>query len=239
MLSSCFSSAGRVRHQVAHLVQGRADGGHGRTLQVKVNLMSSRATRDDPLTIGEVAARSGARALGDPLLRVGGVDPRERTDSGRRAFRRHVLRRLAFISSAQRVGLTLKEIADALATLPPDRAPTKAQWARLSRGWRGRLDERITELERCATICRRASAAGACRCRRADCSTRTTRPPRTDRARATSSATIAKRSDVTRCRPRPPPRRAGRPSRSAPTGTARARRRRRRAPALRLRTDSA
>jgi MerR family redox-sensitive transcriptional activator SoxR len=59
-----------------------------------------------------------------------------------------VLRRLAFISSAQRVGLTLKEIADALATLPPDRAPTKAQWARLSRGWRGRLDERIAELER-------------------------------------------------------------------------------------------
>jgi len=63
-------------------------------------------------------------------------------------FRRHVLRRLAFISSAQRVGLSLNEIADGLAALPPDRAPTKAQWATLSRGWRRHLDARIAELER-------------------------------------------------------------------------------------------
>jgi MerR family redox-sensitive transcriptional activator SoxR len=111
-------------------------------------MSSLGATRDDLLSIGEVAARSGLAPSAIRFYEAEGLIRAERTDSGRRAFRRHVLRRLAFISSAQRVGLTLKEIADALATLPPDRAPTKAQWARLSRSWRGRLDERIAELER-------------------------------------------------------------------------------------------
>ncbi len=111
-------------------------------------MSSLGATRDDLLSIGEVAARSGLAPSAIRFYEAEGLIGAERTDSGRRAFRRHVLRRLAFISSAQRVGLTLKEIADALATLPPDRAPTKAQWARLSRSWRGRLDERIAELER-------------------------------------------------------------------------------------------
>jgi MerR family redox-sensitive transcriptional activator SoxR len=58
-----------------------------------------------------------------------------------------VLRRLAFIRAAQQVGLTLEEAAAALGGLPLDRAPTKAEWARLSRAWRGRLDDRIAELE--------------------------------------------------------------------------------------------
>jgi MerR family redox-sensitive transcriptional activator SoxR len=111
-------------------------------------MSSAGATRDDLLSIGVVAARSGLAPSAIRFYEAEGLILAERTDSGRRAFRRHVLRRLAFISSAQRVGLTLKEIADALATLPPDRAPTKAQWARLSRSWRGRLDERIAELER-------------------------------------------------------------------------------------------
>jgi MerR family redox-sensitive transcriptional activator SoxR len=111
-------------------------------------MSSPGATRDDLLPIGEVATRSGLAPSAIRFYEAEGLVRAERTDGGRRAFRRHVLRRLAFISSAQRVGLTLKEIADALDTLPPDRAPTKAQWARLSRGWRGRLDERIAELER-------------------------------------------------------------------------------------------
>jgi MerR family redox-sensitive transcriptional activator SoxR len=111
-------------------------------------MSSSGATRDDFLSIGDVAARSGLAPSAIRFYEAEGLIRAERTDSGRRAFRRHVLRRLAFISSAQRVGLSLKEIADALATLPPDRAPTKAQWAKLSGRWRGRLDERIAELER-------------------------------------------------------------------------------------------
>ena len=111
-------------------------------------MSSPGATRDDLLPIGDVAARSGLAPSAIRFYEAEGLIRAERTDSGRRAFPRHVLRRLAFISSAQRVGLSLKEIADALATLPPDRAPTKAQWATLSRGWRRQLDERIAELER-------------------------------------------------------------------------------------------
>jgi MerR family redox-sensitive transcriptional activator SoxR len=59
-----------------------------------------------------------------------------------------VLRRVAFIRSAQRVGLTLDEIADALATLPEGRTPTRSDWARLSRSWRPRLDAQIERLQR-------------------------------------------------------------------------------------------
>jgi MerR family redox-sensitive transcriptional activator SoxR len=59
-----------------------------------------------------------------------------------------VLRRLAFIRAAQRVGLSLEQIRDALAALPDGRVPTKADWARLSRTWRTELDARIDALQR-------------------------------------------------------------------------------------------
>jgi MerR family redox-sensitive transcriptional activator SoxR len=104
--------------------------------------------RDDLLTIGEVAERSGLTTSAIRFYEAEGLVSSTRTPGNQRAFARHTLRRLAFIRAAQRVGLTLDDVAGALATLPPDRAPTKAQWARLSRGWRGRLDERIAELER-------------------------------------------------------------------------------------------
>jgi MerR family transcriptional regulator, redox-sensitive transcriptional activator SoxR len=59
-----------------------------------------------------------------------------------------VLRRIAFIVFAQHVGLTLEEIGDELAKLPAGRVPTRRDWARLSTGWSGRIDERIAELQR-------------------------------------------------------------------------------------------
>jgi MerR family redox-sensitive transcriptional activator SoxR len=59
-----------------------------------------------------------------------------------------VLRRLAFIRAARNVGLSLDEVAAALATLPEGRTPTRSDWARLSRGWRTRLDGQIAALER-------------------------------------------------------------------------------------------
>jgi MerR family redox-sensitive transcriptional activator SoxR len=59
-----------------------------------------------------------------------------------------VLRRIAFIVFAQRIGLTLEEIGAELAKLPPDQAPTRRDWARLSATWTSRIDERIAELER-------------------------------------------------------------------------------------------
>ena len=66
---------------------------------------------------------------------------------GQRRFRRDVLRRIAFIRIAQRVGLSLDEIASALAGLPADRAPNRQDWQRLTRGWGRRIDERIAVLE--------------------------------------------------------------------------------------------
>ncbi len=71
-----------------------------------------------------------------------------RTTGNQRRFEQSTLRRIAFIRTAQRVGLSLDEVADALATLPENRTPTKADWARLSRAWRPRLDEQIERLER-------------------------------------------------------------------------------------------
>ena len=103
--------------------------------------------KDDLLTIGEVAARSGLASSAIRYYEAEGLIRAARTPGGQRVFPRHVLRRLAFIASAQRVGLSLQEIADALTDLPPDRAPAKAAWARLSRTWQRGLDERIEELE--------------------------------------------------------------------------------------------
>jgi MerR family redox-sensitive transcriptional activator SoxR len=71
----------------------------------------------------------------------------ERSTGGQRLYRRHVLRRLAVIRVAERIGLTLPEIDAALARPRADRAPTRAEWERLSRGWRKELDKRIATLE--------------------------------------------------------------------------------------------
>jgi MerR family redox-sensitive transcriptional activator SoxR len=77
-----------------------------------------------------------------------GLVTSRRTTGNQRRYERSMLRRLAFIRTAQRVGLSLEEIEGALATLPRSRTPTKADWTRLSRGWRPRLDARIAQLER-------------------------------------------------------------------------------------------
>jgi len=103
--------------------------------------------RDDLLSIGEVAERSGLATSAIRFYEAEGLVSSTRTGGNQRAFARHTLRRLAFIRAAQRVGLSLDDVAGALATLPPDRAPTKAQWAKLSRTWRRGLDERIADLE--------------------------------------------------------------------------------------------
>ena len=72
----------------------------------------------------------------------------ERAGSGHRRYPRSVLRRIAFIVFAQRVGLSLDEIGSELEKLPPDRAPSRRDWSRLSGAWTTRIDERIAELER-------------------------------------------------------------------------------------------
>jgi MerR family redox-sensitive transcriptional activator SoxR len=100
------------------------------------------------LTIGEVSRRSGVAASALRFYEERGLITSERAGSGHRRYARPVLRRIAFIVFAQRVGLTLEEIGAELAKLPPDRAPTRRDWARLSSGWSARIDERIAELHR-------------------------------------------------------------------------------------------
>src|SRR5687767_13679956 len=102
----------------------------------------------DLLTIGEVSRRSGVASSALRFYEDRGLITSERAGSGHRRFPRSVLRRIAFVVFAQRVGLTLEEIGEELGKLPPDRAPTRRDWARLSSKWSARIDERIAELER-------------------------------------------------------------------------------------------
>ena len=103
---------------------------------------------DNLLTIGEVARRSGVAASALRFYDDRGLIRSERSGSGHRRYPRAVLRRIAFIVFAQRIGLSLEEIGQELARLPPDRAPTGREWSRLSATWTSRIDERIAELER-------------------------------------------------------------------------------------------
>ena len=100
------------------------------------------------LTIGEVSRRSGVASSALRYYEQLGLITSGRAGSGHRRYARPVLRRIAFIVFAQRIGLTLEEIGDELAKLPPDRAPNRRDWSRLSSGWSARIDGRIAELER-------------------------------------------------------------------------------------------
>jgi MerR family redox-sensitive transcriptional activator SoxR len=102
----------------------------------------------DLLTVSEVATRSGFAASALRFYEREGLVHATRTSGNQRRYERSVLRRLAFIRAARNVGLSLDEVAAALATLPDGRAPTRADWARLSRAWRARLDEQIEALSR-------------------------------------------------------------------------------------------
>jgi MerR family redox-sensitive transcriptional activator SoxR len=100
------------------------------------------------MTIGEVSRRSGVAASALRFYEERGLIRSERAGSGHRRYPRPVLRRIAFIVFAQRIGLTLDEIGLELAKLPPNRAPTRRDWSRLSGKWTTRIDQRIAELER-------------------------------------------------------------------------------------------
>ena len=100
------------------------------------------------LTIGEVARRSGVASSALRFYEERGLITSERAGSGHRRYPRAVLRRIAFIVFAQRIGLTLDEIGAELARLPSERTPTRRDWSRLSSKWTARIDQRIAELER-------------------------------------------------------------------------------------------
>jgi len=102
----------------------------------------------DALTIGEVANRSGVATSALRFYEDQGLIASERTDSGHRRYPRAVIRRVAFIVFAQKIGLSLGEIRRELAKLPRNRAPDRADWSKLSGSWTKRIDEKIAELER-------------------------------------------------------------------------------------------
>ena len=102
----------------------------------------------DLLTIGELSARSGAAPSALRYYERLGLIRSVRTSGNQRRYQRAELRRVAFIRISAQVGIPLGEIQAALAELPDARTPTKADWERVSRRWRDRLDEHIARLER-------------------------------------------------------------------------------------------
>jgi MerR family transcriptional regulator, redox-sensitive transcriptional activator SoxR len=100
----------------------------------------------DALTIGEIARRSGFAGSAIRYYERLGLLTATRTAGDQRRFERSTLRRLAFIRAATNVGLSLDEVATALASLPAGRTPTRADWSKLSHGWRRRLDDQIAAL---------------------------------------------------------------------------------------------
>ena len=100
------------------------------------------------LTVGQLAERAGVATSAIRFYEARGLIRSRRTTGNQRRYEQAELRRVAFIRTAQRVGLSLDEIGEALATLPENRVPTKADWTRLSRAWRPRLDEQIQRIER-------------------------------------------------------------------------------------------
>jgi len=100
------------------------------------------------LTVGEVARRSGVAVSALHFYEAKGLISSVRSTGQQRRYGRDVLRRVAVIKVAQRIGISLASISSALAALPDGRTPTAADWARLSRSWRSELDERIAQLTR-------------------------------------------------------------------------------------------
>ncbi len=110
--------------------------------------VSSSGPDDGPavLPIGEVARRSGIAVSALHFYERQGLIESLRTPGNQRRYPRSVLRRVAVIKVAQRMGVPLSEIADALQSLPRSRTPTQADWSALSARWRESLDARIRGL---------------------------------------------------------------------------------------------
>lgn len=107
-----------------------------------------RRPRQRTLKIGEIADRTGCATSAIRFYEETGLTSSQRNESGYRIFPADAVRRVSFIRTAQRVGLSLDEIGEALASLPDNRTPTTRDWARLAETWRPSLDERIAVLTR-------------------------------------------------------------------------------------------
>ncbi|MEV6210771.1 redox-sensitive transcriptional activator SoxR [Kitasatospora sp. NPDC051914] len=106
------------------------------------------ATPDDRLAIGEVSARTGAAVSALRFYEELGLIASERDERNQRRYPRHMLRRVALISVAKRIGIPLQDLREAFADVPLDRPPSHQEWQRASRGWKRRLEERRQTIER-------------------------------------------------------------------------------------------
>lgn len=104
--------------------------------------------KPEELSVGQLAGRSGVAVSALHFYEAKGLIASRRTAGNQRRYARDTLRRVAVIRVAQRVGIPLATIREALATLPDDRTPTRADWSRLSARWRDELDARIRQLGR-------------------------------------------------------------------------------------------
>ncbi|URI11485.1 redox-sensitive transcriptional activator SoxR [Aquincola tertiaricarbonis] len=104
------------------------------------------ASAVSPLTVGELAVRTGVAVSALHYYESRGLIQAQRSAGNQRRYARAMLRRVAFIRAAQQLGVGLAEIAEALSALPDQRTPTKADWARLSARWRQQLEARIAAL---------------------------------------------------------------------------------------------
>lgn len=100
------------------------------------------------LTIGDVSARSGVTASALRFYERRGLIRSTRSAGNQRLYHREMLRRISIIRVAQTLGLTLKEISEAMDELPDQRTPTKRDWEQLSKKWQRQLDERIAQMQR-------------------------------------------------------------------------------------------
>jgi MerR family redox-sensitive transcriptional activator SoxR len=118
------------------------------TVQLHVILKTSEKERNikEDLTIGQVSERAGVATSAIRFYEDINLISSTRTEGNQRRYDRSVLRTVSVIKAAQEVGLSLRQIAEALDSLPEGRTPTKRDWARLATGWRSDLDSRIKEL---------------------------------------------------------------------------------------------
>jgi MerR family redox-sensitive transcriptional activator SoxR len=101
-----------------------------------------------PLTVGEVAKRSGVAVSTLHFYESKGLIKSSRNRGNQRRYPREVLRRVAVIKVAQRLGIPLATIQEVLRSLPDGRTPTAEDWSSLSAKWKSELDDRITKLTR-------------------------------------------------------------------------------------------
>ncbi|MDP9939532.1 redox-sensitive transcriptional activator SoxR [Ectopseudomonas alcaliphila] len=111
-------------------------------------MTTSRSIHERPLSVGQMAERSGVAVSTLHFYETKGLIHSQRNAGNQRRYRRDVLRRVAIIKVAQRLGIPLADIGAALSTLPCDHMPTAADWQQLSVQWQRDLDARIEQLTR-------------------------------------------------------------------------------------------